>query len=205
MKYNKIITITLTNAFILLVFASLLSSCQKSNIKTTGLYTTFNNSGRTPASAESKLNFDPKQIYIYCKINSVNNKQCYKQYYNEHLELAKNKISREELSVLLNNNDYEKIQGQVNTITASIVTSLNQKIDFYTDKRKEFCKVNSKYHLKKCLNGNLTSDTMNILNSYQQKVNKINGQEYLYLKNIIKAQFENKIEKIRNNLENDLI
>lgn len=204
MKYSKIISITLTNAFILLIFASLLSSCQKNKIKTTGLYTDYTSPQRSPASIKSNIDFDPKQIYIFCSIHSVNTKQCYKQYYNEQIQLMKSSQKNMDVSMLMSSNNYEKIEQDVKYITTKILEKLETKIEFYSSKREDFCRKNSKYYLKKCLNGNIDSDTMNILNSYQQAVNKINGHEYLYLKHKIKNKLMQRLDSIYDEIDQSI-
>lgn len=196
MKYSKIISITLTNAFILIVFASLLASCQKNKIKTTGLYTELGQVDRSPASIAPTMEFDPKQIYIFCSIHSVNVKQCYKQHYKDQVQQLKTNNKQTNIAALLSFNEFDKVESDVHFITKKILEKLDEKISFYTQKREDFCRKNSKYYMKKCLNGNIDSDTMNILNSYQQAVNKINGHEYLYLKHKIKSQLSHKLDGV---------
>lgn len=202
MKYNKIISITLFNAFTLLIFASLLSSCQKSKIKTIGLYTEMGkNAGRMPASVAPALDFDPKQIYIYCSIDSINSKQCYKQYFKQFLSESKSKRTSKEISEILTDYEYEKVEGQVNGLTEKILDQLEPKMTFFINKRTDFCEKNAKVNLRRCLNNNIESDTMKILNGHQQSVNLINGQEYLYLKVKIKqrldSSYDNKLKHLQ--------
>lgn len=205
MKYNQIITITLGNGLALLVFASMLASCQKNGIKTSGHFSKFVFSGRFPAS-ESPLNehFDPKQIFIYCKINSINNEQCFRQHFNEKLnELAKeNKINVSSLKEYDFKEYYNKSQIEVATITSKIINSLETNIYSYSKKKEDLCDDNNVVYLKRCLNNSIDADSIHILNTYQQQNPDINGQEYLYLKNQIKTSLENKLYEILLKLQN---
>lgn len=196
MKYNKIITITLANGLALLVFASMLAGCQKNGIKTSGHFTSFSMGGRFPASLDPiDDHFDPKQIYIYCNLNSINNKQCFKQHFNEKLQqlTTTNKISREKALEFNVDEYFEKSQIQVAKIANSIVTLMNNQIYSYTKRKEKLCDDNEVIYLKQCLFNSIDADSVHILNTYQQTNPDINGQEYLFLKNQIRVSLTNNL------------
>jgi hypothetical protein len=204
MKYNKIISITLANGFILLVFASLLASCQKNSLKYQGHYTNYTAGSRAPASSDKiKDHFDPKQIFIYCKIHSVNVEQCFKQYFNDKLsELTKaKKLKPQDIQGINYKKYYSSAQGRVGFITKEIINQLDNNINYFVSKKEEFCAKNSKFHMEKCLKGTAEADSMHVLNSYQQTAPELNGHEYLHLKHHIKVSMLGKLDNSLNALK----
>ena len=208
MKYNKIISFTLANALFLLVFASLLASCQKNALTYNGHFTNYPLPKRSIASVPLEKNnhinlskfMDPKQIVIYCKINSVNTEQCFRQFFNEKiLELKRNnQIGSVEN---INYKDYfTDAQSEVLEITASIMKSINSQVDKHVKNRHDFCAKNSKFNLKKCLHHSTEADSMFVLNNYQQNVPRLNGQEYLFLKFHINNSMKEKLDVSYNQL-----
>jgi hypothetical protein len=202
MKYDKIISISLFNGFTLLIFASFLSSCQKNSIKRFGHYTESKAEiSRTIASSnESKplksfaKYYDLKQVYIYCKVNSVHEKNCYENNLNKiisNYEIKNGKLKESEKNEI--NNKFGSIQANVYTITNKIMTKVIPHISKLVNKREAFCQKNSTYYLERCLNQYVETDTMKVLNTYQKHNKNINGHEYLYLKKHIVKEFKSKL------------
>lgn len=212
MKYNKIISITLTNGLALLVFASILASCQKTGPKTQGFFTNYSLGGRFPANLdEVTTHFDPKQVLIYCKINSVNNEQCFKQHFNEQIsELVKSgKITRESAQTFSYEKYLNEAEIKVAIISKAIMDELDLKIYSYSKKKEQLCDDNKVIYLKQCLNNSVDADSIHILNTYQQNNPSINGQEYLFLKNQIKMALKNKLNdtlaKLKNKYKRNIV
>lgn len=203
MKYNQIISISLFNGFTLLIFASLLASCQKNNIKNYGHFSVIDKqASRSIASTESKQltsfkkYFDLKQVYIYCKINSVHKKNCFKNNLNKIITNYENKhgpLPQKDKNII--ENHYKTVQIKVDNITGQIVSKVTPHILKLVKEREDFCEKNSTYYLKKCLNQYVESDTMKVLNKYQKHNKNINGHEYLYLKKHIVQKFKIKLSK----------
>ena len=85
MKQEKMVTLTLVNGLCLLVFASLLSSCQKSSIKATGHFTSKLQSRAVASSAPGTI--DPRQIFVYCSVSSPDSKSCFSKNENDNRRL----------------------------------------------------------------------------------------------------------------------
>jgi hypothetical protein len=214
MKYNKIISITLANALFLLFFASLLASCQKNSLTYSGHFTDYSLASRSIASVPSSRKvavgskkiqltqwMDPKQIVIYCKINSVNTEQCFRQFFNEKvLELKRNNKIKS-IDKISYHDYFFKAQKDVAAITQSILTKLDTKVNKYVKNRHDFCAKNAHHNLKKCLYHSTESDSMFVLNNYQQQVPRLNGQEYLYLKFQINNKMKEKLHLSYNQLK----
>lgn len=210
MKYNKIISITLANALFLLLFASMLASCQKNTLTYSGHFTDYPLTSRSIASTASHIKeskpeltqlMDPKQIVIYCQINSVNTEQCFRQFFNEKvLELKRNKKIKSVDNISYKDYFYQA-QQDVTAITQSILRKLESKVDKYVQNRYDFCAKNAHHNLKKCLYHSTESDSMFVLNNYQQKVPRLNGQEYLYLKFQINNSMKEKLKVSYNQLK----
>lgn len=203
MKYNKILSITLANALFLLMFASLLASCQKNSLNYSGHFTDYPLKTRSIASTAMDItkHMDPKQIVIYCKINSVNNEQCFRQFFNEKmLELQQNN-KLQNIQNISYKDYFIKATKDVENITKSILSTVEPKLDKHVKNRHDFCARNAKFHLKKCIYNSTESDSMIILNNYQQKVSRLNAQEYLYLKYHITNNMNQKLTVSFNQLK----
>lgn len=205
MKFNKIISIAVINGLTLLIFASLLASCQKNSIPTQGHFSHFKAfvSARSIASAESeqltslKRHFDLKQIYIYCSLNDTNVQQCYKNN-------LKQIVNRYEQNVgTISKNDKKNIMTSAKFIDSKlnsekimfhIIDKMDTHIVQLVSKRENFCRVNSNHYIERCLKQYIETDTMTVLNKYQEYNTELNGQEYLYLKNGIKKKFTSKLK-----------
>jgi hypothetical protein len=203
MKNNKIISISLFNGFTLLLFASFLASCQKNSIKHFGHFSSVEkNISRSIASTgiESEQQksfskyFDLKQVYIYCKVNSVHERNCYQNNLNKiisNYESKNGKLNTQEKEIL--DNKFISVQTKVTIITKKIINKVNPHIQKLVLKRELFCDENSTYYLERCLNQYVESDTMKVLNKYQKHNKNINGHEYLYLKKQIVKEFKQKL------------
>lgn len=196
MKHEKVISFTLINAFCLLGFASLLASCQKNKFQLQGHYTQFK-TAREPASQKKsslEKHIDLKQIVLFCQVNSSKHSLCFKQNFKQQVRKLKEqgKIAKQ---INFEQSDYyKKHLESVSLITDKILNSLEDKIDFFVQKKKDFCHKNAKKDAKKCLKNTKMADTVHILNSYQQKQSYLNGHEYLYLKRKIEEKMDNKLD-----------
>lgn len=198
MKADKIISIAIINGLTLLIFASILAGCQKTSIHQSGLFTKYlNQNNRIIASSNNsgKINIskvDPKQVYIYCQVNDTNSEKCYQKNLNQILsfyEQKNGKLSKDKTNEYLINNSFTIVKEQTENIANELVNKMNIPIGKLVSKRETFCRVNSKYYLKRCLNQYLEKDTMSVLNAYQGHNREMNGHEYLYLKQKIKNKF----------------
>jgi hypothetical protein len=150
---------------------------------------------------------DSKQIFIYCSQNSTKVKQCFEHHFHQILsEFISNNgpIEKEKLVSLKESNKFELIQQKVNSIQSDILSKLNLQITDIVDRREEFCKVNSKINPKRCMNRYLERDSLAVLNAYQFKNQRLNGHEYIYLKNIIKKDLEVKLNVSTDRLKQKL-
>ena len=212
MKYNKVLSLTLTNGFLLLAFASILASCQKKTIHKNGLFSNYQESTRSRSIASIKpINQnpvikrfskfqDPKQINIYCSLNAINVAQCYKRKFNKSVEnfiQVKGEISKKDFQEINNHFAFEKVNEQVADIRDNIKTSLVPKITSLVSKRQNFCQNNSKLDFQRCMTQYLERDTFEVLNSFQMKQARMNGHEYLFLKKLIHKSLEEQLISIK--------
>lgn len=204
MKYNRIISFTIINAFVLLGFASFLSGCEKKSFPGHGYFSKSDNK-RSVASVETKPFFkeffhfqDPQQINIYCQLNRQPKEQCYNE--NMRSSLAKfqekfGEISPTQQENLIKKYPYDQIQSELNIELKKIADNLVPQINKWVNKRFNFCKQHSKYFLKKCIKQSMEKDTFSILNQFHKK-HKMNGQEYLLVKKTIKLKMKNHISEL---------
>lgn len=208
MKYPKILSITLANGFGFLVFGSILAGCQKSVIHKTGFFTKISkqNIGRIPASTESNFsNFqDSKQIYIYCQLNDLKPKACFNRHLSERANEfgLKRNLASEKLEQIKSENSYDSIEKEVQSSMNKIFMALTPSINKLVEKRIEFCKENATVHMDRCLTQYLKKETFQILNGYQESGNRMNGHEYLFLKNNIESKLVAKLEAALSTIEN---
>ena len=212
MKINKIVNLTLFNSFCLLMLASVLASCQKNNFPEQGLFTKWQTkSGRSIASIHSNLkpvstlvsNQDLKQIVIYCKVNSSNPKACFKHEFADFISSfnqSKDKKNKHQIQKLKDQGQYDLIEKELNKITDEILHQVKPTMSKIVSNRKTFCEKNSKFFLNKCLSHYILKDTFAVLNQFYSK-NKMNGQEYLYLKNVIKDKLRKSLSTVQESIE----
>ncbi|MBT4790474.1 MAG: hypothetical protein HON90_02795 [Halobacteriovoraceae bacterium] len=211
MKFNKLVKIILLNSFMLLTLAFTLTSCQEHSFPKTGMFSEWIVPQRGIASVPTKIapktalihQQDMKQILIYCRINSKNPNACFQHEFNAlMLSMAKEfpHSSSNEITQIKINNTYKIIKNELDEITQNIMHKINQNLKDVVHNRKRFCEKNSKYFLHKCLNQYLTKDTFFILNKFYQK-NKMNGQEYLYLKQVIKKKLSRSLQSAQSSIE----
>ena len=153
MKQKQIISFTLFNGMTLLLFASMLSSCQKSKIKHFGHFSSLEKEqSRSIASTQDQKEnnlskyFDLKQVYIYCHINSVNEKNCFEKHSQEVLanyEKSHGQLGSFEKEKL--KAEYSKIQNSVVKIKNHILQKMQNDIKKYVNKRESFCEQNSTF------------------------------------------------------------
>jgi len=207
MKYERLVSSTFLNSFILLILGSLLTSCDKTTYSSKGLFTKINqqykqqylDDGRSIASVNPKDTLskfekfqDPKQIFIYCSLNTKKEKICYNSELEKVLTKFKNKfgpLKPEEIKNIKDQYSYPVTQSTLKEVVKSISYKTTGNLNKIVNKRKNFCRRNSKKYLDRCLLQYLEKDTFSVLNKFHSK-HKLNGHEYLYVKNKIKEQFE---------------
>lgn len=185
MKTEKIVSITMINAFALMLFGSFLSGCQKKSISKTGFYTTLKEQGRTPASNNEfdKIQ-DPKQVYIYCSLNELNPKSCFNLFIEQKISKQNNKE--------LTKPEFNQVKTEVETLNNQIISMVLPEIKKFTENRESFCEKNSKYYLNRCLHQYVNKESTEVLNKFQNKNVPLNGHEYLY----IQKQIEGKMKEL---------
>ncbi len=177
------ISFTFCNGLLLISFASMLASCQKANIKMTGHFSKFKRT-RSIASLGAKKSFDPKQVYLYCSVNSVDMKNCYSKSLEKHsIKTIKS---------------FPAVKIEVDTITDRIISTVKNDISKKVENRKAFCMKNSEYYFEKCLTQYVERDSMATLNKYQKSNPGINGYEYIHLKRSIASVYSDKLENYKN-------
>lgn len=214
MKFDKIISIAVINGLTLLLFASLLASCQKNSIPTKGHFSSFQvkDLGRGIASAQSpqleslQKHFDIKQVYIYCTLNDTNAEQCFQNNLDKVInqyEQKMGKLNKEDKKILTTHTKFQSMKTQSEKIMHSLLGRMDTHILQLVNKRENFCRVNSKFYIERCLKQYIDTDTMAVLNKYQDHNSNLNGHEYLYLKNGIKKVFISKLETSFNKLSTE--
>lgn len=191
---------------------SLTLSCQSSKYPKAGHFSITKLPARTIASESEEdlyvskyLGFqDPKQILIYCNLNSQKPETCYEINLNDSLNsfIKFSQDNRDAPIALLKerlsfSNQYDELIG---------LTEEAQKYNMpllldISKKRKEFCLLNAKKNINKCLNQYIRRDTFSILNKFQNKF-KLNGLEYLYLKKQIRSDLENEFISLESKIQN---
>lgn len=185
------------NSLCLMIFASLLASCQKTKFPKTGHFSQFHEVSRSIASTEQSVadkftQFqDPKQIIMFCLINSKKPKTCYLLNLKEKLSefsTKEQKLSLDEQKELTQKFNYDSELAILNKASNTSLDIYQDQFTKIVQKRKHFCEKNSKIDLQKCLEQYLKRDTFTLLNNFQNK-NKLNAIEYVFM-----------IDKIQNKL-----
>lgn len=197
MKYPKILSLTLANGFGFLIFGSIMAGCQKAVIHHKGFFTSLakQSPGRMPASSGYENRQDPKQIFIYCKVNDVSPKSCYQRHLSESLaNFAKqNNLSVGQLEALKEKHSYSSVELQVDSALKTVSAAISANMGKTVTNRVQFCKEHAS-RMEKCLKQYLKKETFQILNAYQESNRSMNGHEYLFLKNHIQANLESKLD-----------
>jgi hypothetical protein len=199
-------------ADMILVFIVLWSfACQKNNIHRTGLFSQWGQTqakrqiASTNSSESFESFFDFKQVYIYCSINSVSPMEsCYQKQVEIILNQYQTKygnLSKEQLEEASKRFDLKIVEEQTLSVARDIVTKLESQISKLVEKRESFCKENSKFYRDRCLKQYIETDSLTVLNQFQNNYQNINGHEYLFLKNIIKDDFIAKLNGAKDRLE----
>lgn len=201
MNTRKLMKFAAMNTIGLLIFASLLASCQKEKCPKSGHFTKMKNASRTIASISSpntqKLSFiefqDPKQIVMFCDLNSKKPETCYSIHFENALlkftNQNKSNVKPEQVASLKDEMTYENVKNELNGNLEQALSSHQEFVSSLVNKRKSFCYNNSKKDLERCLNQYLKRDTFTVLNQYQN-TNNLNGVEYLFLKKKITSELE---------------
>lgn len=198
MKTEKILSITMINAFVLMMFGSFLSGCQKTSIPTSGFYSQIKSNGRTPASSNEYIQYqDPKQIYIYCHLNELDAKKCYElQSKMKIQELSKKHKSLTEIDIP----SYENVHNEVQVINKKLIQNIKPEINKILSHRENYCEKNSKYYLDRCLNQYISKETIELVNKIQNNNSPLNGREYLYLQKQIEKDYKAQLEIAKDNI-----
>ncbi len=199
MKFKRIMSITITNSYLLFIFASLLAGCEKRKIPNTGYFNSKNLASRSLASVAPKdktsefLNFqEPQQIMVYCAYNASRIENCYHIHFNktlqEFIEQAKRKPTPQEIESIKSTYSFKKVNEIFEQRINIIKKELNLKITSHIKKQKNFCDKNSKLNMKRCMEQFVERDTLSVLNNFQFK-HKLNGHEYLFIKKTLEDQY----------------
>lgn len=212
MKTNRIISFTLINASILLGFASILAGCQKKLYPSHGhmsqshklersrsIASVGEKKQRPVSGAQRFLSYqDPAQIYIYCTLNSKAADSCYSKQLKDSVskyEEKFGKLDREELNSLLDELEWSMVKNETQTKVDQILEQLEPQINKTVNQQHAFCKNNSKHFFKRCMSQAVEKDTFQVLNNYHKK-HKMNGQEYLFLRDAINSQLNKKVSNL---------
>jgi len=192
---------------LILISIVMLTACEKEHIATKGHFTNLEPSqnSRVPASISKKSKFfkkfsqfqDTKQVYIHCKLNSKNADFCYQNQLKKVLTTftsSHKNIDPQSLKDIKEYHRVDYIKEKMQQIDRRLVRTLNEKIMAAVSLRSNFCKKNAKKKVQKCLNRFIKKDTFNIINEYQRKSDqKLNGVEYLHLKNLAHKRLTNQL------------
>lgn len=214
MKLNKLVSFTLLNAFGLFVLATLLVSCQKRLFPKLGLLTSLESPSRSIASFKKvskkerqlkrfKHFQDPKQILIYCKLNSHLEKSCYQDLFHKALsQYVQQSRSKEvvDIEIIQKSFNHKNTSSELSNILAILDKKIIPNVEKITTTRENFCSKNSSKFLEKCLNQYIDKDTFHVLNKFHHHY-KMNGHEYLYIKGRIKKQFQDHFQKAQKSIE----
>jgi hypothetical protein len=193
------------------MFASVLSACQRPKFYSKGHLTTFKVQTRSIANVGSEENYkkfmklqDPKQIIIYCKLNSKKQEACY----NVHLKKSITKfkkshksLSKDQFDILNQQLAFEKQDDVLQKLTEKVLISEEDFINNLVRQRKNFCQKNAKKNIERCLKQYLNNDTFTVLNKYQSK-NKLNGLEHNYFIKKINTLLTKSYDKAKLEIEN---
>lgn len=197
MKYPKILSLTLANGLGFLIFGSILAGCQKAVIHQKGFFTSLSKHslGRVPASSGYESRQDPKQIFIYCKVNDVSPKSCYQRHLSESLATfaKQNDLSNEQIEALKEKHSYSSVELQVARALQAVSAAISPNMGKTVSNRVQFCQEHAS-RMEKCLKQYLKKETFQILNAYQESNRSMNGHEYLFLKNHIQANLESQLD-----------
>lgn len=166
-------SITLSR-FVLLVLASVVSSCEHPQIPKTGYLSSFQS--RSIASVPSSIHKpqDFKQALIYCHVKSDKLRDCY----HRLVKQLKGDPA-----------DFFEIKDELLQVTNAYRASITKEMTALIKKRREFCKSNTSYNFEKCLKMNIQKNTMALVNASHKK-NRFTPHEYLYLRKHIKMWLE---------------
>jgi len=199
MNFGKILTLALTNALALLLFAATLSSCYKSNVKEQSLYYKLSQEGPKRGLAsinKERIKMSTKSIssYIFCKNNSLKYKKCIK----DQLQLK-------------NNNLIEMLDDKISEINHLLLKRHHHLISTYAQKLLNHCYDEKKDKQNNCVLFNTKSTAYKILGIMSKDyINDLNANETLYLKKVIHQELKknlNVFKKVisKNKIDNFLL
>jgi len=144
---------------------------------------------------------DPSQILVFCHQNSSKVESCYNQNLEKILkDFAKNNKNQnhiEKIAFIRSELSFETANQNFNSKVYELKSILGANITAAVKRQYEFCLKNAKIDLKKCVSKFKARDTFKILNKFQYE-NKMNGHEYLFVKNVILEKYQEQSEQISN-------
>jgi len=204
MEIKKLLHICLYQLICLSSLTAILLSCQGSKFPKSGHFSEFKIQTRSIASFDAKteelkksfrLFQDPKQMAMFCLLNSKKPKTCYNIHLQEKIERFLSKSNKDQepkvKSQLKELFSFSQVSEQLEIIINKALDQHEEFVQSLINKRKSFCLKNSKKDTLRCLEQYLKRDTFTVLNKYQSK-NSLNGIEYLYLKRKIQNTLQNK-------------
>ena len=139
---------------------------------------------------------DTKQILVHCQLDSKHTSSCYRDIFNKkltHFTKSVGKIDKESLALIKSAHSFEKVREEFNGLDKHLMHLVSPKVDSIVSKRAKFCSDNSKEDLHRCLNQFVKRDTFTITNKIQHENQAMNGQEYLYVKNLVEHDLKEKL------------
>lgn len=139
---------------------------------------------------------DTKQILVHCQLDSKHASSCYRDIFNKKLtQFTKSigHIDKESLALIREAHSFEKVRENFKGIDKHLMHLVSPKVDSIVSKRANFCSENSKEDLHRCLNQFVKRDTFTITNKIQHENQAMNGQEYLYVKNLVEHDLKEKL------------
>ena len=192
--------------YVIVSFLSLLAvtSCEQSTIPKKGHFKYTKSISRSIASTSTVSKFEqrllnkmnPIQAYLHCKIKKSNiAEKCY----NDKIKSTFKKLSitkeMEQYQKIVQLFSYESIEKRTLEQVELATNEVSTRMLNILHKRVEFCKLNSKNLIKRCLTQYLSQDSTALVNDLQQRHPTINGLEYLFLKENLEATLEKKLLK----------
>ena len=180
MKYSAILKMTLLNSLILMLIGSFLASCNQQSTQTSSYYELVEKQipKRSIASVKKK-NDHSVTSYIYCQNNSLTPRRC-----------LKSKI------IGLNLEQEELLSHKIAQINKMIFSEYETYISQKIGKSFKSCLTTHEKKVERCLKDYTETANQQILNKItKDKVKKINPDEILYLKKVLKKHLEQMISQ----------
>ena len=191
----------------LTVLLTIMVSCsESSSIPARGQFSKYKSKSvyRMPAStnvAKIKLEEfskfqDTKQILVHCQLDTKHTSSCYRDIFKKKLDRfasTSGPVNADSLKLIRQVHSYENVKDNFGGLDDLIKGQAAPKIKKVVLKRAKFCEKNSKENLHRCLNQFVKRDTFMITNSIQRESEAMNGQEYIYVKNIVEHNLKERL------------